>query len=259
MQTIDLPEERRQHILEELRRTGKVVAAELSQRYSVSEDTIRRDLRELADAGMLKRVHGGALPISPATGTYLERTRQSVEAKVHLAEAAAQLVRDGQVILFGGGTTNTEIAHHLPPMLRAMAITISPLIALTLASYPNIEVVLIGGRMHKRELVTADAEAIRQLRQFNADLGFLGICSLHPEMGITGNQYEDIALMQTIIEQSGEVATTVTAEKLGTVAPYQIAPLHALTHLIAEAQVPAETLAVYREHGVNLIIADKGA
>src|SRR5215216_6692585 len=99
---IMLTAERRQHILETLRHDGKVLATELSAALNVSEDTIRRDLRELAEAGLLQRVHGGALPRSPAAASFAIRQSQAPSAKAAIASAAAQLVRNGQVIILDG-------------------------------------------------------------------------------------------------------------------------------------------------------------
>src|SRR6185503_630711 len=127
-----LTAERRQQILEALRRDGKVLATELSAALNVSEDTIRRDLRELAEAGLLQRVHGGALPRSPASASYIARQSQAPSAKAAIARAAVQLLRSGQVIVLDGGTTTLQIAQQLPIDLRATIITNSPPIAVAL-------------------------------------------------------------------------------------------------------------------------------
>lgn len=253
MQSMDLPQERRQAILEELQLHGKVIAGELSTLYGVSEDTIRRDLRELAADGLLKRVHGGALPISPNHTPYLERDKQNPTSKARLAVAAGEVLHDGQLILMGGGTTNTGIAKNLPPNLRATIVTISPQIALHLSSYPYIEVILIGGRLNKSELVTSDAEAIDQIKHFQADACFLGVCGLHPEVGCTIYEYEEVRIMRTFIEQSGDVIATVTAEKLGTAGPYIVAPIESITHIITEKQVGDDILAPYKAMGIQII------
>lgn len=254
-QTSNLPQERRQNILEELRLNGKVVAIELSELYGVSEDTIRRDLRELASEGLLKRVHGGALPISPNAIPYTEREKQSSATKAALAHVARDFVRDGQLILFGGGTTNSEIAKNLPPNLRATAVTSSPQIALHLCRYQYIEVILIGGRLNKTELVAVDADAVAQMKRFQADVCFLGVCSLHPEAGYTINAYEEVAMAQMLIAQSGEVVATITADKLGTSAPFVVSPIDKITHIITENQVSDDTLAPYRAQGIQILKA----
>jgi len=253
MQSMDLPQERRQAILEELQLHGKVIAGKLSTLYGVSEDTIRRDLRELAAEGLLKRVHGGALPISPNHAPYLERDKQNLTSKARLAAAAREVVHDGQLILMGGGTTNTGIAKNLSPTLRATIVTISPQIALHLSVYPTIEVILIGGRLNKGELVTSDAEAIDQIKHFQADTCFLGVCGLHPEVGCTIYEYEEVRIMRTFIKQSADVIATVTAEKLGTAGPYVVAPIESITHIITEKQVGDDILAPYKAIGIQIV------
>ncbi|MCD4672634.1 MAG: DeoR/GlpR family DNA-binding transcription regulator [Anaerolineaceae bacterium] len=252
----DLPQERRQRILDDLRRQGKVVAIELSKRYGVSQDTIRRDLGALASEGLLKRVHGGALPITPITMGFAERDKQPSQARAALARKAAELVQDGQLIIFGGGTTNAEIARNLPGDLRATVVTFSPQISLALASYPNIEIILIGGKLNKREMVTVDAVAVAQTKQFQADICFLGVCSLHPEAGFTTNMYEDVEMDRTCIEQSGEVVATVTADKLGTTSSFVVCPIDKVTHLITEAAVADDVLAPYEAQGIQVTRAE---
>ena len=154
-----LTAERRRSIMQTLQREGKVHATELSKVLQVSEDTIRRDLRELAAAGVLQRVHGGALPRSPVTASFTERQQQAPEAKAAIAQAAVRLIRQNQVIIFDGGTTLLQVAQRLPPDLRATVITHSPTIAAALVDHPTIETLLIGGRIYKHSAVACGAVA----------------------------------------------------------------------------------------------------
>jgi DeoR/GlpR family transcriptional regulator of sugar metabolism len=245
--------ERRQYILERLRRDGKVLATELSTALNVSEDTIRRDLRELSEAGLLQRVHGGALPSSPASASYTARQQQAPTAKAAIARAAARLLRDGQVILLDGGTTTLQVAQQLPIELRATVITNSPPIAVALAEHPNVEVNLIGGRLYKHSLVTIGTATVEALRMVRADICFLGVCSLHPEVGISVPELEEAHVKRAMIAGSAEVAALASAEKLGTAAPYIVGPLAELTHLVTERAVPEEALAPYRALGVTVV------
>src|SRR6266487_3384876 len=144
-----LTEERRQLILERLSREGKVVAAELSASLAVSPDTVRRDLQELAEAGLLRRVHGGALPPAVGARPYAVRSGQAPAAKAAIARATARLLRDGQVVILDSGTTTLEVARHLPPELRATVVTNSPPIAVELAEHPSVDVTVLGGRLEK--------------------------------------------------------------------------------------------------------------
>src|ERR1700682_5239267 len=104
---------RKQQILSILKQQGQVIAKEVSQDMGVSEDTIRRDLRELAQEGLLQRVHGGALPMSPAVVNFAGRESLSTEGKAAIGQAATQLIKDNQVIILDGGTTAIQVARHL--------------------------------------------------------------------------------------------------------------------------------------------------
>ncbi len=248
-----LTAERRQYILERLHRDGKVVAADLSAALELSEDTIRRDLRELASAGLLQRVHGGALPASPATVPFTDRQQQSTSAKLAIARAAAGLAQDGQVILLDGGTTTLLVAQNLPANLRATIVTNSPPVAAALAGYGGVEVIVIGGRLFKSSQVTIGAAAIESIKQIRADLCMLGVCSLHPEAGLSVPDHEEAYVKRAMIESSAEVAALVSTEKLGTAAPFIVAPVRALTHLVTEAGLPEAVLEPYRKGGLTIV------
>src|SRR4051812_45826547 len=150
-----LSAERKQLILEEIGQDGRVVAAELSRRFNVSEDTIRRDLRELAADGLLHRVHGGALalPKAPVVQSYAARAQQAPEAKAAIAKAAAALARPGQLIAIDGGTTPLQVAQHLPPDLHATVMTHSLPVVNALVNHPHIELIAVGGQIMSETLV----------------------------------------------------------------------------------------------------------
>lgn len=159
---IALKEERHQHILELLGSEGRVLAADLSNRYSVSEDTIRRDLRELARAGKIQRVHGGALPRRAEAVPFVSRQQIDIESKTGIARAAADMIRDGQVVLIDGGTTNLRIASYLSRERSTTIVTNSPPLALALADHPKVSVLMLGGNLHKEARVTTGIETIRE-------------------------------------------------------------------------------------------------
>jgi len=250
-----LTAERRRSIMQTLQREGKVYSSDLSKTMHVSEDTIRRDLRELATAGALQRVHGGALPRSPATAGFTERQQQAAGAKAAIAQAAVRLIRQDQVIILDGGTTLLQVAQHLPPDLRATVITHSPPVALALAEYPEIEVIVIGGKLYKHELMTVGAATVEAFRAIRADVCFLGIGSVHPEVGISTLDLEEAYVKRAMIASAAEVVALTSAEKLGTAAPYIVGPLSDLTHLVTERFVPDEVLAPYRALGITIVRA----
>lgn len=244
--------DRRRRILAALERDGKVVAAELSRSFGVSEDTIRRDLREMAGEGLLQRVHGGALPLSPANPSFSAREQQSPRVKDALARAAATLIKPGQVVFIDSGTTNVAVARHVPRELRATIVTNSPPVAVALAEHPHVDVIMLGGRVRRYSLATADAGTVTAVRQIQADLCYLGVCSLDPTFGITAINLDEAYVKQAMVEASADVVALATADKLGTASPYVVAPLRELTWLFTDTGVPDEALAPYRAAGVTV-------
>ncbi|HWB95245.1 MAG TPA: DeoR/GlpR family DNA-binding transcription regulator, partial [Bryobacteraceae bacterium] len=242
-----LKEERYNFILEALRTGGKVVASELSGLLGVSEDTVRRDLRDLAREHLLMRVHGGALPRSPSSPSFVVRRQQSMDAKRRIARVAAGLLQNGQLILVDGGTTTQQIAQYLPRDLEATIVTNNLPLAMALAAHPCLEVIQLGGKVLKESQVTIGSMALDELRSFRADLCLLGAGSVHPEYGIRTPEMDEIFIKRSMIEASAEVAALVSSEKLGTALPYLVAPVRALTHLVSDAS--QEILAPYREMG----------
>ncbi|QBD75522.1 DeoR/GlpR transcriptional regulator [Ktedonosporobacter rubrisoli] len=247
-----LTAERRQYILNMLHRDGKIVARRLSEELGLSEDTIRRDLRDLAEDGKLVRVHGGALPSSPATANFTARQEQAPQAKEAIAQAAAAMVRAGQVIFLDGGTTNLLVAQHLMPDLQVTVITNSPPVAVALAEHPRADVLLLGGQLLKHSIVTVGTATLEAISMVRADLYFLGICSLHPDMGISTNHLEEAYLKRAMVERSAEVIALVSPEKLNTASSYRIGPLTELSEIITEREVAEELLAPYRNLGITV-------
>jgi len=246
---------RHDHIIETLRRNGRVVASELAAALGVSDDTVRRDLSDLAQAGVLQRVHGGALPTSPALPAYAARERQAPEAKRAIARAAAALVRDGQVVFVDGGTTARLAAAQLPAELRATVVTHSPAVADVLMAHPNVELVLLGGRIFKPSRVAVGAATVDAVRMIRADIYLLGVNGLHAEAGISTFDLEEAQVKRAMIDSAAEVVALVSSEKLGTGARYVVAPTTALTHLVTERGAPDDLVAPFEWLGVKLIRA----
>src|SRR5580704_11844471 len=230
-----IKEERHQYILELLGSEGRVLAADLSSRYKVSEDTIRRDLRELASSGKIQRVHGGALPRRVEAVPFVSRQQIDMESKIGLARAAADMIREGQVVLIDGGTTNLRIASYLSRERSATIVTNSPPLALALADHPKLSVLMLGGNFLKEAQVTTGIETVRRVESIRADLCFLGMCSLHPEVGITVGDQEEAYVKQAMIGASTEVVGLISRGKMGTSLPYLVGPASGLTRLITDA------------------------
>jgi DeoR/GlpR family transcriptional regulator of sugar metabolism len=250
-----LIDERRTVILERLGSAGRVLAADLCLELGCSVDTIRRDLRELDEAGLLRRVHGGALPRHGVGGSFAQRTERSTRAKRSIARCAAELARDGQVIVIDGGTTTLEVARALNPDLHATVVTTCPPIAVALADRHGLDVTVIGGSLRRGSLVTVGAETVSALHAIRADLVFLGVCGLHPTIGVSVPDIEERHVKAAMLEDAAEVVALADAEKLGTGMPFVVSPLSAVSHLVTDAAVDDEQLAPYRAEGVRVIRA----
>lgn len=244
--------ERRQAILSALARDGKVLAARLVDELGVSEDTIRRDLRELAAQGLVQRVHGGALPPAPPAGSFVHRRDMRTEAKAALARAAVAILGDARVIFLDGSTTNLEVARRLPAEPARTVLTNSPPIATALAEHPSAEVLVIGGHLDKRAQATTGSAAVDFVRSVRADACVLGICALHPEIGLTTEDLEEAQVERAMAQSSADVMALATADKLRAGSPYLVAPVAELTHLVAEPDTPDDLLEPYRMLGVSV-------
>jgi len=249
-----LGEERREVILRRLQTDGKVRAAQLAEQLGVALDTVRRDLAELATAGMLRRVHGGALPpASPGPSSFKERLPDDVDAKGAIAAAAVALIRSGDVVAVSGGTTILELARRLPDDLEATVITMGPDVAVALADHPNATVDVVGGRLHPQARTVTGPDAVDALRAVRPDLCLLSACSLHPVAGLTLRHRDEAAVVRAMVEGAARVVSLTTATKLGSAGPYPVAALERIDTLISDA--PEDELAVYRDLGIDVVPA----
>jgi DeoR/GlpR family transcriptional regulator of sugar metabolism len=248
-----LTAERRQAILGRLEADGKVVASELVTSLGVSEDTVRRDLRDLADQGLLQRVHGGALPAAPptATGSFARRLELAHDAKVALAEAALPLLEGARVIVLDGGTTPLELARRLPSGYEGTVVTNSPPVAAALAAHPRAEVVLLGGRLIKEAQVAVGSATVEALHAIRADVCVLGICSLHPEAGVTTLDHEEAHVKRAMVACAGEVIAMATADKLRAASPWVVAKLSDVAHLVTDGD--AELTRPFAAAGIDVV------
>lgn len=249
-----LTTQRRALISQRLFSDGQVIAAALAQELDLSEDTIRRDLRDMASAGLLKRVHGGALPVDAPLPDLETRQVISTDVKKRLGRAAAQIVRAGQLIFLDGGTTNAEIVHALPREMPITIATHSPAIASLLEKH-RAEVILIGGRLYKHSMVATGAAALAAIGMLRPDIFFLGATAAHPVHGLSTGDYEEAAIKRAIMGQSAETVTLLTDKKLDAVSPHHIAGIGDMARLILPAGFAEDRIAAYRQKHVEIIEA----
>lgn len=248
-----LKKERQSYILQQVNLHNKVLSSTLSADIQVSEDTIRRDLIELAEEGKLIKVHGGALSRSfsqvhiPSNGVY------SQQNKIKIAQKAIPLIENGMFVLTGGGTTIVEMARLLPAQLKATFISGSIAAILEYMDHPNIEVILIGDKISKSSKITVGSEAIAKIRQIKADICFLGINAIDLQHGITENDWEVVQLKKAMIESSRKVVCLTIAEKINTYQPIQICTLDKIDILVTELEATDPLLKPYADAGIQIL------
>ncbi|MCF0074554.1 DeoR/GlpR family DNA-binding transcription regulator [Dyadobacter sp. CY261] len=248
-----LKEERFQIILDQLGHEQKVYLGHLSTLLNVSEDTVRRDIKELADQGLLKSVRGGAVPHSPGPHHFRDRMTYDNEQKLIIAKKALQFLKNGQVVIFDGGTSALLIAQMLPKDLELTVITNSFPIASILEEHEHVEVLFAGGRLLKNSFVTIGNDAMQFFKKFRADICLLGICSIHADLGVTGPDFEESEVKRTIIESSKEVIALATTEKLGTAEAYYVCPTDRLATIITDQPDDNEEFKIYKDMGIRMV------
>ncbi len=250
-----LTSQRKKAILDALERDGQVLAGELSATFCVSEDTVRRDLRELAAEGLLQRVHGGALPASPATAPFAQREDMESAAKRRIAKRAAQMIVPRQVVIVDGGTTSALLVRGLPADLEATVVTHSPSVAVALVEHPSVEVILIGGRLYKHSIVSVGAAAAEAISQIHADIYFMGVTGVHPTAGLTTGDFEEAAIKRALAARAAETVVLASAAKLNAASPYRIGEIGLAQSVIVEARTDAKLTEPIERAGVTVLRA----
>lgn len=247
-----LKKERQEFILREINLHNKVLTSDLCEAIEVSEDTIRRDLIELADSGQIIKVHGGALSRSfhisfQSNGVY------SHDKKKLIAQKAVSLIKDGMFVLTTGGTTLLELGKALPQHLRATFFTGSLTAALEYIQHPNIEVIFIGDRISKTSQITIGGDTISKIKQINADICFLGINAIDPEHGLTDNDWDVVQVKKAMIQSSKKVVALTISEKVNSLQKIKVAPIEELDIMITELNPADEIFDSYRQKGLDIL------
>lgn len=248
-----MKEERHRLIIEKLNRDQRINLVDLSQVLDVSYDSIRRDVIELEDKGLLKKVHGGAV-----VNSYLSfKTTQGLgianDEVILLTRKAQKLFEHTRIVLMDGGTTNFHIAEQLPKNLEITVITNSLPLALVLNEHPKIETILLGGTYHKRYQITLSHEIMRQLDHLKVDLYLMGCNGIHPEAGITIRNYEESLLKQKMVHAARRVAVCAIEEKLNTVESYKVCDWNRVDALVTSLKPSESILKPFRREGLEIL------
>ena len=248
-----LKKERLAYILHQVNLHNKVLSANLCQDIAVSDDTIRRDLQELADEGKLIKVHGGALSNSFHKGPLSNDQIYSYYKKATIAQKAATLIKEGMFVLTGGGTTIIELARALPPELHATFISGSlPAIA-EYINHPSIEVIVLGDRISKNARITVGPDAIAKIGQIKSDICFLGINAIDAAFGVSDNDWDVVQIKKAMIAAAKKVVCLTISEKINTQQPIQVCGLDKIDCLITELDPDHQVLQPFVDAGITVI------
>ncbi len=247
-----LKKERQAYIMQQLNVHNKVLSSDLSAQLDVSEDTIRRDLQELADDGSVLKVHGGALSNS-FHFTLQNQTVYFATEKRIIAQKAIPLIHDGMFVLLSGGTTIRELIKMLPAHLNATFITPSVPIALELMNHPGSEIIFIGNKLLKSAQMGVGAEVVQKLAGIKADICFLGTNSIDAEEGITDLEWEVIEVKKAMIHSAAKVVSLAISEKLNSVQRLKVCGLEEINMLITELEPTDSLLQPFKNKGLTVL------
>lgn len=244
---------RQAKICELVNRRGEVSVEEMAERFSASPETIRRDLSALAEAGRLRKVHGGArAPAVPEEGVLRARMRQNLLAKQLIAEKAAGLVRPGMVLFVDTGSTTLIAARELARIRRLTVITNSTQIADVFATGAGAaEVILLGGRYRHENAQSVGAETIAQVGLYSADMALLTIGALDTR-GATDFSSREAQLARAMIANAEACTLLVDHSKLGKRAPFRVCRLDQVATLVTDRAVEESLKESLKENRVAL-------
>jgi DeoR family transcriptional regulator of aga operon len=251
-----MAEERRQRILAQLSRDGRVLVGDLSKIFGVSEITIRKDLDSLGNRRLVQRTHGGALP--PIDGALLdppllEKQKLHVAEKRRIGAAAAEMVGEGSCVMLDSGTTTFAVAHYLKKLQSITVITNAINIAAELAG-TNFEVILTGGTLRKNSFSLVGPIAEDMLAAIHADILFLGVDGFDLEIGLTTPNLLEARVNKTMIHSTKMVVAVCDSSKFSRRSLSRIAPVAAIHHIITDTDLPESIAKELRNQNVGLTL-----
>ncbi len=248
-----LKTERQAFIVHQVNLHNKVLLTELTTQINVSDDTIRRDLQELAELGKIIKVHGGALSPSFHNGNGTSKEVYAYSQKKIIAKKAASLIKDGMFVLTSGGTTIIELARVLPASLHATFISGSIPALSEYIIHPTIDVIAIGDKVSKDSKITVGSDAISRIKELKVDLCILGTSAINLENGVSDNDWEVVQVKRAMIEASKKVVCLTIAEKINSQQPLQVCESKKIGILITELSPDDPLLQPYARAGITVL------
>jgi DeoR/GlpR family transcriptional regulator of sugar metabolism len=234
--------ERHSEILQRLKTAGKVISVDLAREFGISEDTIRRDLRDLAAAGQCVRVYGGALPVQANEVPLAQRLGTDVERKRTLAAKMVSVIEPESMVFLDAGSTNVAVANCLPDNLDITVVTHAPHIAAAVCGREGVRLTMIGGKVDERVGAAIGGQALRELEKIRPDICFVGACAIDGELGASAFDQDDAEFKRRLLEQSHKSLVGLLSDKIPTRAPFVFAPLSAFDQVVVEQGIDTAKL-----------------
>src|ERR1044071_7403080 len=252
-------EQRAQTILHELLRAGKVSVLSLAHRLNVSPATIRRDLSELEQRGLLRRSHGGAVPIQPPLyepfrhiSSFHEQERERSAEKRRIGLVASELVSDGEILAIGAGTTATQVARSVCLHKGITVLTNAVNVAMELSHRDDLKVIVTGGVLSGDWFALVGPAAIESVREIFVDKVFIGVDGIDVEHGLTTNYPDQATLHRAMMSQARLKMVVADHRKIGAVGTALISPVADIHILITDKGVSDDAIAPFIARGIEV-------
>ena len=229
-----LKEERQQYILNRINQNYRIYITALSAELGVSDDTLRRDLTELDERGLLTKVHGGAIAKSGIPIEFTDRLNTRIPAKQQMAAKVIPMFRSGDILLIDGGTSNLEVARKIPLNMELTVYTNSFPIVNALLNHPKLELIFLGGKVFPSSQVTVGVSVFQALQTIRPNWLVLGISDVHPPQGLTAPDREEAMMKRLMIERAQKRIILADGYKLNTAEAYSVASLGDIDYLVTE-------------------------
>jgi DeoR/GlpR family transcriptional regulator of sugar metabolism len=247
--------ERRQAILSALEEAGHLSVASLSDRFDVSEVTIRQDLEAMSQQGLLQRTRGGAMSINSMPELSFDlRQQQYAAQKTRIGQAAAELVHYGETIFLDASTTAHATIPHLKHFPELTVITNSLRAALSLLDAPQVQVILPGGYLRRASISLVGPTRADLLQEINVQIGFFGARGVTVEEGLTDVNLNEVAMKRAMVERCARVVGVLDGRKWGKVAAATFAELKQVDVIITDKAAPQHLVDQVRQYQVDVIL-----
>jgi DeoR/GlpR family transcriptional regulator of sugar metabolism len=252
MSVFFLKGERKDLILQQVNIHTRMSLTELAEILNVSEDTIRRDINDLAEEGKLIKIRGGIMSKAYHHSSMPQESYSHQNKKI-IAEKALALLKDDMFVLIGGGTTIRELVKVIPADLKATFITVNPLTAVELLDKPNLEIILIGGQLSRYSQMSVGGDVNQRLSELRVDLCIMGTNAIDAGEGLTDSDWETVQTKKAMIKAAGKIAVLAISEKMNSIMRMKVAGLEEIDYLITELPPDSEQLIPYVKDHIQFL------